>query len=369
MNIVFTATSYPRTTADWQSVFIKKLLDAFAMHSEHRTHVWAPQGPLHEGLDYLCTPEDIRFLTSLAEKGGIAHLLRTNKPAAAITGAQLLWRMRKTLLRTQATADIYHLNWLQSLIPLWNIRKPAVATILGSDYQLLRLPGMHTALRHILKRSPVILAPNNEWMVEPLTRHFGDLAEVHYVPFGIDDRWYAIEHRPVQKKHCWICVLRLTRQKMGHLFEWGERIFKDSTTQEFHLFGPNQENISLPSWIHYHGATTADALAQQWFPQARGLISLSEHAEGRPQVMLEALAAGLPIIASRIQAHTDLLANTQAGLLVATSAEFEQAIERYSDDTHHREAAESGRALAKAAYGTWDDCYTRFMLLYKRLLE
>ena len=56
---------------------------------------------------------------------------------AALSGVNLLWRMRRVLWENRNSADIYHLNWLQSLIPFWNIPKPAVATILGSDFQLL----------------------------------------------------------------------------------------------------------------------------------------------------------------------------------------------------------------------------------------
>lgn len=368
MNIIFTATSYPRNISDWQSVFIKKLLDAYANHPEHSTYVWAPEGPLHRNLNYLCTPGDIKFLNAVAEKGGISHLLRNNKPVAALSGVNLLWRMRRVLWENRNSADIYHLNWLQSLIPFWNIPKPAVATILGSDFQLLKVPGMVSLVRQVLKKSPVILAPNNEWMIAPLEDKFGDLAEIHYVPFGIDKSWFDVNYVPVNNKTCWICVLRITKQKMGRLFEWGEPIFKGSSLQELHVFGPNQENLDIPSWVHYHGPATAEVLAREWFPRACGLISLSEHSEGRPQVMLEALAAGIPVIASRTQAHTDLLKESSAGLLVSTQEEFQWAITQYTDTTRREKSADAARRLARNAYGTWDDCYTRYMSLYTRLL-
>ncbi|MCP5163425.1 MAG: glycosyltransferase family 4 protein [Hahellaceae bacterium] len=305
----------------------------------------------------------------MAEKGGIAHLLRTNKASAVVNGTQLLLKLRHAITQSKQFADIYHLNWLQSLLPMWNIKTPAVATILGSDYQLLNLPGVVPAIRQVLKRTNCVLAPNNEWMQQPLNNYFGDLAEVKYIPFGIDERWYRIDRQPESEKNVWICVLRLTRQKMGNIFEWGESIFKQSRFHELHLFGPNQENIAIPAWVKYHGPTTADTLESEWFPKASGLISLSQHSEGRPQVMLEAMAAGLPIIASNIPAHADLLRKDDAGILVDNEAEFLGAIEALSDHKIQLEKSLSCKKVAKESYGTWDDCYTRFNEVYTRLLE
>jgi glycosyltransferase involved in cell wall biosynthesis len=61
---------------------------------------------------------------------------------------------------------------------------------------------------------------------------------------------------------------------------------------------------------------TPRALLEEWFPQAAGLITLSQHDEGRPQVLLEAMAARLPVIASNLPAHRDLIRSGETGMLV-----------------------------------------------------
>jgi len=48
----------------------------------------------------------------------------------------------------------------------------------------------------------------------------------------------------------------------------------------------------------YHGPVSPDNLWGKWFPLCSGLITLSHHDEGKPQVMIEAMVAGLPVIAS-----------------------------------------------------------------------
>ncbi|MBK8990210.1 MAG: hypothetical protein IPM40_00285 [Gammaproteobacteria bacterium] len=116
-------------------------------------------------------------------------------------------------------------------------------------------------------------------MIEPLREHFGrDCPQVTCIPFGIDDEWFDVKRHPPSDRRVWITVLRLTRAKIGALFEW-TRDF-DPNLHEFHLFGPRQEAIEVPPWIHYHGSATPEQLARDWFPTATGMITLSQHAEG-----------------------------------------------------------------------------------------
>src|SRR3546814_9782056 len=92
----------------------------------------------------------------------------------------------------------------------------------------------------------------------------------------------------VEPPNRWVVVSRLTRNKIGPLFEWGQPAFA-SPERELHLYGPMEEEVELPGWVHYHGPASPRLLADEVFPAARGLITLSQHAEGRPQVLLEAM--------------------------------------------------------------------------------
>jgi glycosyltransferase involved in cell wall biosynthesis len=85
--------------------------------------------------------------------------------------------------------------------------------------------------------------------------------------------------------------------------------------------------------------------------------------------MLEAMAAGLPIIASRLPAHENILAHGQTGWLCDTSAEFSNGIEQLQKTTENIRIGRAARAWVHAAVGTWDDCATRYNLIYKRLIR
>ncbi len=94
-----------------------------------------------------------------------------------------------------------------------------------------------------------------------------------------------------------------------------------------------QEQIEIPAWVHYHGPATPEMLCREWFPRTQGLISLSQHSEGRPQVMLEAMAAGLPIIASSLPAHEDLLRHKDTGWICRESEDLSDALLTLENDS------------------------------------
>ncbi len=357
------ATSYPRSEEDWQGVFIRNIANAVA--EENALSLWAPDGPRRSGIRYACTDSDRVWLNALANAGGIAHLLGKNPLRAAAAGSSLLFRLRKAYRRAAADTDIFHINWLQNALPLIGLDHPAVITVLGTDFKLLKLPGMRTALRTVLRQRRAVLAPNADWMCAKLNAEFGDLASVVTVPFGTDEQWYQVERAP-SAPHKWIAVLRVTPDKIGPLFDWGASLFS-SGDRELHLIGPNQGEMVIPDWVHFHGPASPEVLAAEWFPKAAGLLTLSQHSEGRPQVILEAMAAGLPVLASDIPAHEDFLTNGKTGRLVGNPADFADALSAIEDSAAQLHFSARCRDFAIQNYGTWQDCAARYHSIYESL--
>jgi hypothetical protein len=360
------STSYPESPQDWRGRFIADLAAALARRDGVKLALWAPPGELHANVIAATTSADERWLAQLSQQGGIAHQLRTRKAFAAVTILTLLVRLARAYRRQPA--DVMHVNWLQNALPLWGTRTPTLITVLGSDFGLLRLPGMTQLLRSVLKQRRAILAPNADWMAPALEKAFGDLAEIRPIAFGVDAPWFdVVRVPPVNQTHHWLAITRLTKNKIGDLFTWGEGLFDEQ--RQLHLFGPMQEQLELPAWVHYHGPTHTAELLQTWFPQACGLITLSRHDEGRPQVMLEAMAAGMPVLASNLPAHRNLVQHQHTGWLAATRHDLLQGLSWLEDPLNNQQSGLTARHWIQNTVGTWDDCAERYAAAYRSLLE
>ena len=368
--VLMVATSYPRNAADWQGLFIRKIADSMGDCPELVLSLWAPDGPRHPQVDYACDEDDRAWLDGLAERGGIAHLLRTAPLSAGVQGLGLLRRLRRLYRARAGFTDIFHINWLQNALPLHGLGARAVITVLGTDFKLLKLPAMATLLRRVLKTNRCILAPNAGWMADALERQFGDLAEVRPVNFGIDARWYELQCPAPSPGEVsdWLCVLRVTEEKIGRLFEWGAPLFGPGQGRRLHLVGPNQGGVSIPEWVNFHGPLPAQELIGHWYPRCSGFITLSEHSEGRPQVLLETLAAGMPVIASAIPAHAETITEDEQGYLVDSAESFGRALARLSEPDNHQRLAQLCRSNSAREYGTWQDCLVRYRALYGELV-
>ena len=367
MGVLLLSTSYPRDGKDWRGVFIRHLVDALTRVPGIQLSVWAPPGELPASAMSVTTSDEADWLAHLMANGGISHLMRSGGLQAMLAPVKLLQMLRATYRRHQGM-DVYHINWLQCALPLPDNGKPALMTVLGNDLKLLRLPFMRSLLRRVMRNRQVAICPNAEWMHAPLQAAFGDLAEVIPVSFGIDPRWYAINRKiDADQPTRWLAVTRLTAAKLGPLFEWSESVFRHGN-RELHLFGPMQENVQVPEWVHYHGAATPEQLAMQWFPGACGLITLSSHAEGRPQVMLEAMAAGLPIVASRMPAHAGIVHDGDTGILCESPESYRLALQTLEDREINRRFGVAARDWVNREMGTWDDCAQRYVRIYRMLL-
>ncbi len=367
--VLFVSSSFPQSSKDWKSVFVHQLLTALSESSFGRLSYWGPPGTLPSGVESLCLSQETKWLAELMNQGGIIHLLRQGGLSRFTFPPRLLYYLKRMYSRT-SEIDLYHINWLQNAIPLLGSKKPVVISVLGSDLGILRIPGMISIIRLVLKNRSSVLAPNAEWMVEILEKNFGDLCKVVCVPLGIDDSWYKVERE--REHNCllkWLVISRLTKKKIGTLFDWGRDLFAEGSNNELNLFGPMQEQIYIPDWVHYHGPTFPEELRVKWFPRAAGLITLSQHDEGRPQVMLEAMAAGIPVIASDLPAHRNFINHKKTGWLASSRSGFKEGLQFLSSHAGNSAIGNNGRAWVRMEIGTWADCASRYVKVYKMVME
>jgi glycosyltransferase involved in cell wall biosynthesis len=365
ITVLLVSTSYPSDKNDWRGRFIANVAKAISHYNNINVNIWAPPGQLPENVNDISNKIESKWLKQLMVDGGIAHLLRSKGPFAIKSIFKLILYLKHMYIREQ-NVDVFHINWLQNAIPLRKSSTPALISVLGSDLGLLKFFGMKFLLRNAIRKRKCIIAPNADWMVSELHSIFGDIAEIRSIPFGVDKKWFNIIRQHDDAILRWICVTRLTKKKIGTLFKWGNELFKNNN--ELHLFGPMQENIQLPCWINYHGPVSPDELLSKWFTSSSGLISLSLHDEGRPQVILEAMAAGLPIIATPLKAHKDVICDRKTGCIVSSFEEFKNALFYLSNPDNNSNVGVNAKNWIIDNIGTWDDCAKRYLKAYKDLI-
>lgn len=369
VKVAFISSSFPADSEDWKSIFIRQMLFALSDEKELRLKYWGPPGDLPRNTEYSCLESEEQWFMWLMDNGGLIHLVRQKNHKSIIAPVRQFIHLRNVYRRSE-DIDVYHVNWLQNALPIPKSKTPLLITVLGSDYALLGRPGMTKLLRRVLKGRPSVIAPNADWMISDLKEKFGDVAKIKTLPLGINSEWFDVDRTcSFTSPHKWLTVSRLTKKKIGPLFDWGKTIFENSSEHELHLFGPLQEELSIPAWVKYHGPTDPETLCRKWFPEVTGLISLSEHDEGRPQVMLEAMAAKIPIIASDLKAHRNFIVNRKTGLLVNSFLQFEESIQALSSPENNTIIANSAFSWVQQEIGTWRDAAKRYSDVYRALLS
>lgn len=99
---------------------------------------------------------------------------------------------------------------------------------------------------------------------------------------------------------------------------------------------------------------------------------LASHSEGRPNVILEAMAAGLPVIASNIPGVREIVDHGATGLLFDDGAivPLARCIETLSaDQALRRRLGEGGRDRILSKELTWPNCARKYVEVYRELLS
>jgi glycosyltransferase involved in cell wall biosynthesis len=85
--------------------------------------------------------------------------------------------------------------------------------------------------------------------------------------------------------------------------------------------------------------------------------------------MLEAMASGLPIIASELAAHRDFIQHRQTCWLTESREDFANALIQLEDHQLNESIGQAARNWTRQEVGSWDDCAARYSALYARLME
>jgi starch synthase (maltosyl-transferring) len=104
--------------------------------------------------------------------------------------------------------------------------------------------------------------------------------------------------------------------------------------------------------------------------RACDLFVLASKWEGMPNVLLEAGAAGIPIISTRVEGAEEIITSGESGVLVGISQpeELSNAVSDCLSDTHTASSRAERLQQLVAERFTWDSVVDSYSRLYESLL-
>ena len=151
--------------------------------------------------------------------------------------------------------------------------------------------------------------------------------KIDIVRLGINPGVFKPVERTPDKEFSLLCVGRLTPAKGQHLLlEALARLRPDKQSVRLHLVGDGPDRASLQrhsqemgleAQVVFHGALNHDQVRAMY---ARAdAFALPSFAEGIPVVLMEAMAAGLPCLSTRITGIPELISDGETGFTTAAS--------------------------------------------------
>jgi len=387
LDVCLLTTGFPRFEGDLFGVFVFELARSLTRQGM-RVGVLAPHetgAPLREQMQGVCVRRFRYFVPRwqrLAYGGGIPTNLRESWVARAQTPFFLaaFWL---GALRMARRSRVLHCQWTISglvgyLATRW-IRRPVVLTVRGSDFHLASNGLGAIVNRFVYRRMSSVLTVS-----EDLARQIGymgvDAQRLHVVTNGVDERFRpadgAVARKELELPGDGVIVLfvgLLVQVKgLDHLLDALRQLTDLPVRCVLVGDGPLREHLGnrartegLGERVQFAGQCSA-ATIPAWMAAADILV-LPSLSEGRPNVVLEAHACGLPVVATNVGGTPELLEDGVNGLLVPVgdSDALAGALRRLATDHDLRlRLGVAARERIKAGGFTWNATAARTRQIY-----
>lgn len=391
LRLTLVTTSYPVCPGSSSGVFVARMLDSLGdsvlstvVTPSARCAEEHPAGR-HTLRLFRYAPRSWELLAH--GPGGIPVALRAQPMLRPLVPPFLL-SMTYAAWKQAAKSDVLHANWAICGCAAGlagRLRgKPVVTTLRGEDVTrgLANRSG-RAVLKCALALSAAVVTVS-DFMREMVGNRWPRWAhKVVTIPNGVDERYLAVGRSRVP----WDASRPLELITVGSLiprkgvYELLSAVADVHLPQGFRLTvagdGPDRANLEarskalgLTDRIRFLGAVNTDLV--QDLMRTSDLFVLASRSEGRPNVVLEAMASGLPVVGSDIPGVRELLTHGVDGLLypVGQPAELARAIETLAREPDR--LAEMGARAHRSVIDRrllWERTGEDYLALYRSLVR
>ena len=185
----------------------------------------------------------------------------------------------------------------------------------GLKFQILRKP-----VRYSLRRADHVISYGGK--VSEIIRNLGYGKKIVEIPSGISEEWIRSSEEVTAPTDVikFIFVGRSERRKGIDEIVQAIRGL-NSASYEFHFVGPVERRLESNEQVVYHGPVHSADRIREILDEMDVLVCPS-HSEGMPNVILEAMARGLAIIATDVGAVSTMVDSTNGWLLPRPDVEL-----------------------------------------------
>jgi rhamnosyl/mannosyltransferase len=304
------------------------------------------------------------------------YRLKSTRIAGLVVMPSLLYRLLKA-----PHFQIYHVHVSQAFIPetvliAAKIKRTPVILHFHLDvepsgkfgfifkmYKKLILP------RTLRSADKVIVFTESQAQV--IQQKYGvEPQRISIIPNAVQEDFFIEKKREIRQKPRLLFVGRLSVQKniqqLLYALQGVSDQFKTDIVGDGELREELEgliENLKLVN-VTFHGHTTGKKLLK--FYEQADIFVLPSEREGMPLVLLEAMAARLPIVATNVTGISDLVLNDENGLLVPYG-DFKvlqtALLKLHSDKIVYEKMSQTSRRLAKQY--SWEKIIKQFEHLYE----
>ena len=232
-------------------------------------------------------------------------------------------------------------------------------------------------LQKILNYASKIVVPTKDYIAIISKKYAISKYKIIVIPTGVDlNNFKSMSgklHNPIRL----LFVGRLTKQKNIRLLikSFKKIIDNNDFNIELHIVGEGEDKnkiifliktLKLDNRVILHGSLIGNKLHKIY--SNSDIFILPSMFESFGIVLIEAMASGIPIIASNIPCVRNVIKNNKTGLLVKTTPEdFAEAIEKLLNNPKLREKLiENG--LEEIKKYNWDKIVSKFEWIYKEVI-
>jgi len=282
--------------------------------------------------------------------------------------------------------DIFHCHILQGfhsaaavivgrLFKKKSIIKVA-STGVTSDFKQLRQVLAGKYILRLLRKTDRLIATSGQSAAEARQEGFSD-EQIRIIPNGVDTLRFKPLDQYVYSRSRIVCVSRLIKGKgIDVLIDAFARLYHENICRRLEVVGSGPEQARLvekaagfecAADIVFHGET---AHVEDFFDNSCIFVQPSL-SEGMSNVILEAMACGLPVVATRTGAAADIIQDSLNGMLVDAGS-VEQICDAVtkigSDEAYAQSLGSNARKTVEDSFSI-ESTVRRYRELYRELAE